>query len=236
MEYKDVFDMLEEEKKPTIKFDLAYEEHGFLFDHPNTCSHTGGTPFLKHEEEIPVCEVCQTTMPFLFQLRTPMPKSEHDIQLEVVYHCFRCGDTTVKTYINPDLQEARERYPKSVLPFLAFRFDVPSWSVPDFASFQRLAAHKYRKKVKEEDEDLYEMAKVEIVGTYYLEKSFYKGYPDFIKDPTEPICRYCMQKMNFWIQIDSYEEFQVSWGTLGCLYLFKCDCEKAYYQSIIQSF
>jgi uncharacterized protein YwqG len=229
--------LLQQLKKPTLKFSILP-----TIDHsPSLASYIGGKPYMTKEDQTPCCKQCKKPLTFAFQLY--MQKEKESV-LFVFYYCFQCQSKQKKNhfdmmvYHNPTLEEMNPKTKKnSLIEYAEFEFH-PSWSLPEWDVLQSIHSDLVDHLSKEFKDDawvVYENTKESLVGLAHLEPfSFYKGYPQFLSEPRFPTCKCCKKPMELFIQLDSYEEFGLSWGEMGCLYVFQCPHHENEFKIFIQ--
>ena len=197
---------------------------------PNTKSHIGGYPYQLKNEPSPSCS-CGNKMRFLFQFRVP---EQDGIHLYVFYYCFHCqhaegskeGFICIE-YLNPSEEVMKKRVLMENAYQQAEIILEPVWSLPDWNTLMIYHAdlsEKIYSRHKDQAMDVYEEAKDDSIGIITDNEpfSFYGGYPAFIDLPVRPKCTCCGNPMEFWLQLDSTEEFGFIFEDYGTLYLFRC--------------
>jgi len=230
-----------EMKKPKLTFDVF---PGSTNEDVTTLSHIGGKPFIPVYEKHPLCHTCKQPLMFVFQLNVPFEPTK--CHLFVFYYCFKCNPRNgnkgfmVKKYINPKIKQANHHvFPSNVL-YAPFDFEL-HWSLPDWETLTLLnrdVANYYYQADHEEFDVKYEEDKndfLEEISSYTFDTfSFYGGYPNFLSKPVIPSCDCCNQKMDSWIQLDSYKEMNMEWDRLNPLHIFRCANKNDNYKILIQ--
>lgn len=225
-------------KEPTLKFQLLPARD----ISPSLKSYVGGKPYMEKDEKYPCCKKCKHSLNFIFQLY--IPKGD-DYFLYSFYYCYHCEINSSKCnyemiiHKNPSLDNMKRKQRKNPrIDYLEFDFH-PSWSLPEWDVLQSLhpdLADDLSKEFKDDAWVVYENTKENLVGIVHMEPfSFFGGYPQFLGEAKFPTCKCCKKPMNLWIQLDSYDEFGLTWAdAMGCLYVFQCSNGNDEFQAFIQ--
>lgn len=214
-------------KEPTLKLQLLPAAD----TSPSLKSYIGGKPYMEKSEVYPTCKTCQKSLQFIFQLY--IPKNE-DYFLYSFYFCQHCDPMLVQQnyemviHQNPTLEQMKRRLKSSPqLDYVEFDFH-PTWSLPEWDVLQTIHPKIAQDIAQQFEEDawvIYENIKDSMVGIIFMEPfSFFGGYPQFLSEPRFPICKHCKKPMKLWMQLDSFEDFGLTWAeSMGCLYIFQCE-------------
>ncbi|MDU9693693.1 DUF1963 domain-containing protein [Priestia aryabhattai] len=223
-------------KKPSLNMlFLKYKN-----EEPNNESHLGGYPYFTNDDKWPTCSECKKEMIFFMQLREVT--SDGNVVLRTYYQCscelenFIPIINTIE-YHNPSMEHCvKTQLGPKTLPFVEIKYE-PSWSIPNWALLplynkemhdQILTMHNDN---NEQAEDYYESLRWNENYLATEPYSLISGYPEFISDPKVFKCQCCKKPTEFVFQLDTDEEFQISWNS-GVLYCFRCPNTRTLYFTI----
>ncbi|MGF7535709.1 DUF1963 domain-containing protein [Bacillus mexicanus] len=231
---KNLEEYVNQSKKPSLNM-LFLETK---VDNPNVDSHLGGLPYFTENDTWPTCDKCKKDMIFLMQLR--QLNQDNSVVLTVLYHC-RCQvehyDPQIKVYEyeNPDIKRSiTVNKSEKVLPYVAIRFEA-SWSLPHWNLLPLYnqegykAILSYHKGDKQLSEDWYESIRWNENFLATEPYSLIKGYPEFSASPKIVKCNCCNKTTDFVFQLDSYDDYKITWKDGEILYCFRCPRTNTYY-------
>ena len=238
MNPSDIEKRLKQLKKPTLVYTFDLNDDSS----PNLLSHIGGKPYIQTHEKYPVCKTCKEKMNFVCQLYIP---KKDQYFLYVFYYCFHCCSTKgnagfdMRIYQNPTMKNCKRSRRQEFISYAEFYFE-PSWSLPSWEvleSYDPTTYEMIQELYPEEPFEAYEQCRANLIefdGIDFL--AYYGGFPEFVKEVDVPICSCCQKQMKLFLQLNSFEEFSMVWGNVGCLYLFTCEKQAANFQIVVQDF
>lgn len=206
---------------------------------PLTGSHFGGAPFAEAGEEWPVCPTCQTSLTFICQIDTAsgFHQPPEGVALFTFFYCWECfpwgladevkGAWAVRTYSRLDEGKAALLPPPSDQPQPTGACEVQAErviSLPDWEGIEsrsRAAAEAAARANPDEPWEAYDSA-VEALGGFADYATMVGGYPRWIQGEATPDCEVCGSGMLTLAQIDTEDEADITWGDVGCVYIFYC--------------
>lgn len=206
---------------------------------PLTGSHFGGIPYAEAGEEWPVCPTCKRSLTFICQIDTAsgFHQQPQGVALFTFFYCWECfpwgltdevrGAWVVKIYAEPNEKRATHLSPISEQPEPTVACEVraekilsfPDWD--DLDSWSRAVAEAAIKANPDEPWEAYKSS-VEALGGLTDYATIVGGYPHWVQGEATPDCDVCKSGMRLLAQIDTEDEADITWGDVGCVYIFYC--------------